>query len=99
MVYATIKEIAGKWFDGETIPTSNTITQKRLDFIISLAQRKTNNAINVTVDQIDVNGILKDTFLEFFGKELKGLKLILYKETEEELLKQYQGIAFHGILP
>jgi len=96
--YATDDEISAKWFGGETIPHENTINKKRHDFICALAQRLVNRKIGVDEDQTDVNGLLKDAFLDYYGKELKGNKLILEETLEDDLLEQFSGPAFTGIL-
>ena len=96
--YADDDEISAKWFGGETIPHSNTINKRRHDFICVLAQRLTNRAAGKTEDQTDVGGLLKDAFLDFYGKELKGQKLILNEKLLYDINEQWKGVGFVGIL-
>ena len=97
--YATDPEIGAKWYNGETIPAVNTIIKSRLDFIKALAQRVVNRAIGKTEDQTDENGMLKDAFLDIFGKELKGFKLIIEQTILLDITERFAGVAFCGILP
>jgi len=95
--YATDEEISAKWFGGEVIPAANTILKKRHDFICALAQRLTNRAAGSVEDLTDVGGLLKDAFLDFYGKELKGQKLKLDELIQSDLIEQWKGVAFAGL--
>ena len=54
--YATAQEIGAKFFNGESVPSENTINKLRYEFIGDQAQKLVNDLIGVTEDQTDVNG-------------------------------------------
>lgn len=87
--YATKEEVSGKYFDGELIPSDNTIKDARLTFVMQQAQDDTNRAggFALGTEDDDATGILKKVFLYYVGLELKRKDLTMPDWLERELSK------------
>ena len=93
--YATDEDIA-EFFDGETVPGANTISESRNTRIKTRANNKINGVVKATSQITDTYGDLKEMFLKLYKQSLDGESMELSEADENLIIDRYGGTGKGG---
>jgi len=83
--YLTNKEIGDEFFNGETVPSDNTIKEDRNLNIKKRVDRRINRYLQVTTNQTDTYGVIKEIAYDVYERILHGKDSSLTKAEKFEL--------------
>lgn len=95
--YATDEEIGGAWFDGESVPGTNTISTSRNTVLKTLANNKINAVTRTASNHTDTYGELKDIFLRLYKQGLDGEPMALTEDEENLIIDRFGGTGDGGV--
>lgn len=93
--YGTDEDLA-EFFDGETVPGDNTISESRNTRLKIRANNKINGVTKVTSNYTDTYGDLKEMFLKLYKQSLDGEPMELSKDDENLIIDRYGGTGKGG---
>ena len=95
--YASDEEIGGAHFEGETVPSTDTIPTARNTSLKMRANNKINGTVKSSSQMSDPYGDLKEIFLKLYKLGLDGESMILDEADENLLVDRYGGLSAGGV--
>ena len=93
--YGTDEDLA-EFFDGETVPGDNTISESRNTRLKIRANNKINGITKSTSQMTDTYGDLKEIFLKLYKQSLDGEPMEISEPDEHLIIDRYGGLSKGG---